>query len=304
MLQLDAKITVLTRNPTAFVIKCPHLAANPSIELLAGDVRDFAFPSGEFKYTIHAATEVRTNQAAEDPLEMLTTIIDGTQRTLEFAVARGTQKYLLASSGAIYGKQAQHIRHIPENYSGGPDPLNPASVYAEGKRISEQMCSLYAKRGGIECKIARCFAFVGPYLPLDSHFAIGNFIRDVMRGGPIRIEGDGTPVRSYLYAGDLACWLWTILFRAPSIQAFNVGSENAISIRDLASEAIAALNPTCEVTIAKEPVQGAPLLRYVPSTRFAQQQLHLKQSVGLRDAIRRTAAWHGFQLDSPANEAS
>jgi dTDP-glucose 4,6-dehydratase len=146
----------------------------------------------------------------------------------------------------------------------------------------------------MECKIARCFAFVGPHLPLNAHFAIGNFIRDSMRGGPIEISGDGTSMRSYLYAADLAIWLWTLLFRAPSLQAFNVGSENAINIRDLAHQVASALDSNVKVNIAKEPVEGRAIQRYVPSTRRAREELGLVERIELDDAIRRTASWYGF----------
>jgi len=222
-LNLNAQATVLTRDPSAFAMKCPHLAADPALVFLAGDVRDFSFPEGEFHYVIHAATEASARQAAEKPLDMLTTIIDGTARVLHFAQTHGTRKLLLTSSGAVYGKQPASLTHVPEDYLGGPDPLDPASVYAEGKRISEQMCALQSMHSSIEIKIARCFAFVGPHLPLDTHFAIGNFIGDVLAGRPIRINGDGTPKRSYLYASDLAIWLWTMLFRAPHLTAVMLG---------------------------------------------------------------------------------
>jgi dTDP-glucose 4,6-dehydratase len=291
-LRLNAHLTVLTRDPSAFARKCPHLAADPALTLLAGDVRTFAFPDGDFTHVIHAATESGTKQSAEQPLEMLTTIIDGTACVLDFAATHGTRKLLLTSSGAVYGKQPPAITHTPEGYVGAPDPLDPASVYGEGKRASEQLCALNARATGIEIKIARCFAFVGPHLPLDAHFAIGNFIRDALNNQPIAIGGDGTPLRSYLYAADLAIWLWTILFRAPSMQAFNVGSEEAISIADLARVVTSTLNPALAINIAKTPITGASPAQYVPSTQRARQLLGIKQHISLEEGIRRTAAWH------------
>jgi nucleoside-diphosphate-sugar epimerase len=291
---LGAHATVLTRNPAAFSQKCPHLASDPAIALLAGDVRDFIYPDGEFKYVIHAATDASTKQAAENPIEMLTTILRGTERVLEFAANHGTQKLLLTSSGAVYGTQLPSITHLSEDYAGAPNPLKSESAYAEGKRAAELMCAVYGAKHGIECKSARCFAFVGPHLSLDAHFAIGNFIRDAIRGDVIRVNGDGTPKRSYMYAADLTVWLWSILFRAPAMEAFNVGSNRAINILELAHTVAAAIGSTAKVCVAQQAIPGAEIQRYVPSTRKAEQLLGLKCEVALEDAIRRTAAWHGY----------
>ena len=291
-LHLNARATVLTRDPAAFALKCPHLAADPALIFLAGDVRNFDFSDGDFPYVIHAATEASAKQATEQPLEMLTTIIEGTARILDFASSHATRKFLLTSSGAVYGKQPANQTHVPEEYLGGPDPLDPASVYAEGKRISEQMCALQAEHSPIEIKIARCFAFVGPHLPLDAHFAIGNFIGDVLAGRPIRINGDGTARRSYLYASDLAIWLWTMLFQAPSLVPVNVGSAHDLSILELAQAVVRSLNASTEIHVAKSPIPGAAVARYVPSVDRAGKMLGLNQTVNLQEAIRRTAAWH------------
>ena len=291
-LDLNARATVLTRDPVAFSLKCPHLAGDPALILLAGDVRNFQFPDGEFSYVIHAATEASARQAAERPLEMLTTIVDGTARMLDFARIHATRKFLFTSSGAVYGKQPENLTHIPEAYLGGPDPLDPASVYAEGKRISEQMCALESTHKQIEIKIARCFAFVGPHLPLDAHFAIGNFIGDVLARREIRINGDGTARRSYLYASDLAIWLWTMLFRAPGLVPFNVGSSHDLSILELAQTVVQSLNVSTKIHVSKEPVLGAAVAQYVPSVDRAKTMLGLNQTVSLQEAIRRTANWH------------
>jgi nucleoside-diphosphate-sugar epimerase len=291
-LNLNAQATILTRDPAAFAMKCPHLAADPALAFVTGDVRSFISPDGDFQYLIHAANETIARQAPEQPLDLLTTIIDGTARVLNFAQTHGTRKLLLTSSGAVYGKQPASLTHVPEDYLGGPDPLDPASVYAEGKRISEQMCALQSTHSPIEIKIARCFAFVGPHLPLDAHFAIGNFIGDVLAGRTIRINSDGTSRRSYLYAADLAIWLWTMLFEAPSLVPINIGSAHDLSILELAQTVAQSLNASTDIHVAKEAIPGADVARYVPSVERAKKMLGLSETINLQEAIRRTAAWY------------
>ena len=291
-LNLKAQVVVLSRNPEAFAQKAPHLAGDKAISFHTGDVRDFQFPSGSFSHVIHAATEASAKLNAENPVLMLDTIVEGTRRTLDFAVKCGAKKFLLTSSGAVYGKQPPKLTHIPEDYPGAPDPLDPASAYGEGKRMAELLCASYHRQRGLETKIARGFAFVGPYLLLDIHFAIGNFIRDALRSGPIYVNGDGTPYRSYLYAADLAIWLWTLLFRAPSGRAYNVGSEEGLPIREVARLVAEAFSPPCPLHVAREVVPGQTLERYVPSTQRAWIELGLKPTVDLCEAVQKTIRWH------------
>ena len=294
-LQLELDATVLCRNPETAASRMPHLARETSIRFVAGDIRSFNFPEQNHDFVIHAAAPTSGAEAAQ-PLNLLTTLVNGTERTLEFAQARDAKAFLFVSSGAVYGPQPENLSHIPEKYRGGPDWLNPTAAYAEGKRVSEQMCSLYACNSEIQFSVARCFAFVGPHLPLDQHFAIGNFIGDALAGRNISIRGDGTPMRSYLYAADLAIWLWTLLLSESECRAeprvFNVGSGDAISIRELALAVIEELNPTLSVEIASERVAGTPSLQYVPDVREAEIRLGLRPMIGLREAIRRTAEWY------------
>jgi nucleoside-diphosphate-sugar epimerase len=290
-LRLDAQLVALTRNADAFRAKMPELCSRKDIQLHEGDVRDFKFPSGKFSHVIHAATEASAKLNAENPFLMFDTCVAGTRRALEFAQQCGAKRFLLTSSGAVYG--AQPMERVSEQFMGGPDGLNAGSAYAEGKRAAEQLCAIQAKVSpGIEIKIARCFAFVGPHLPLDAHFAIGNFIRDAIRGGPIKIGGDGTPYRSYLYAADLAIWLWTILFRGAPLRAYNVGSANAVSIAQTAEAVKRVFDGKPMVEIAQKPVPGKAAQRYVPDVSRAEKELGLREWVGLEEAIRRTANWN------------
>jgi dTDP-glucose 4,6-dehydratase len=198
----------------------------------------------------------------------------------------------MVSSGAVYGRQPANVSHVHEDYSGAPDPLAPDSAYGEGKRVAEMLCAMAQGRIGLEVSIARCFAFVGPHLPLDRHFAIGNFLRNALDGQSISISGDGRPYRSYMYAADLAVWLWTILVRGASGRAYNVGSEHVISIRELALKVAASTGVSVNLPETRGHEATNPPNRYVPSTRRATFELGLTTETNLEAAIARTLAWH------------
>jgi dTDP-glucose 4,6-dehydratase len=287
-LSLGANAVVLTRNPAAFVAKAPHLATHRAIALHHGDVRSFAFPDGAFSHVVHAAVDATPPIDQAGRRHVMDVIVDGTRRTLEFARARGAGRVLLTSTGGIYGRQPLELDCVPEEYRGAPDPVDVHASGAAAKRAAETVAAL-SNDGAVQTTIARCFAFIGPYLPLDDKFAAGNFIRDALAGGPIRVAGDGTPVRSYLYAADLAVWLWTILLRGRAMRPYNVGSSEAITIRALAELIRDTLAPGVRIDVAHAPVQGAPVSRYVPSVERASAELGLVPTVHLREAVARTA---------------
>jgi dTDP-glucose 4,6-dehydratase len=287
-LGLGARATVLTRSPANFTTKAPHLVHDSSITLHAGDVKNYAFPAEDHAFIIHAATDSGGQQANSTPDELRAAIVEGTRHTLRFAAATGARRLLYTSSGAVYGPQPSEITHLPETY---PSRAPADNVYGSAKLESEDLC---LAQPHLESTIARCFAFVGPHLPLDAHFAAGNFIRDAMAATPLHLRGDGTPHRSYLYAGDLMIWLWAMLLRAPASSTYNVGSEHSVSIAELARTTAATLRPGLEVRIDQPTDPAKPIARYVPSTQKARTELNLRTLIPLEEAIRRTAAWHGY----------
>ncbi|MDV3457847.1 NAD-dependent epimerase/dehydratase family protein [Sphingomonas sp. HF-S4] len=288
---IDAQVTLLSRDPDAFAARAPHLAAR--FDLVAGDVTRFLAPAGNYTHVLHAATDASAALNANDPRRMFDTIVDGTRRALDLAV-ENQARFVFLSSGAVYGAQPWEVSHVGEDWRGGPDPCDPLSAYGEGKRAAEMLCAIYARQFGLDVVNARIFALLGPLLSLDIHFAAGNFIRDAMAGKPIRIIGSGEAVRSYLYAADLTIWLWTLLIAGKPGTVVNMGSEEAVSIADLARRTAALLGGP-GVEILGQPDPGWNAGRYVPSTARIRAELGVAPTVGLDDAILRTARANGWK---------
>ncbi len=284
--ELGSTLTILSRSPSQFLSQNPYFRDFQELSFIKGDVRSFDFPSGKYDYVIHAATEANVKLEQENPGEMYSVITEGTRRILEFMRHSSAEKLLFISSGAVYGAQPSTVSHIPETFQ-----TNPVTAYGKGKKISEQLC-IDASAGQFKCLIARPFSFIGPYLPLDAHFAIGNFILDGIENRPITIKGDGTPLRSYMYAADLAVWLWTILVNGKNCKAYNVGSDQPISIAKLAEEIKRCFKKENEICILNPSNKADFPSMYVPDLSMAMDELNLKLDFNISQSIEKTIAWH------------
>jgi dTDP-glucose 4,6-dehydratase len=288
---LGARAVVLTRNPQEFLLRFPFLADQPALEFVRGEIRSFPWPDGPFTHIIHGASPLARALPAAEAEAAFDVIVAGTRRVLEFARQRGTRKLLYLSSGAVYGRQPPTVERLEETYPGSPALGDPHFAYGEGKRVAEWLCRLRGAADGISTVAARGFTFLGPHLPLDGHFAVGNFVRDALADRPIVIRGDGTTCRSYLYAADLAVWLWTLLFKGQPGEAYNVGSEESLSIAELARLVADELGSAHPVEIQGTPVPGRLPERYIPATGKARQELGLRPRVSVRAGVRRMADW-------------
>jgi len=280
--------TLLTRDPHHFRARHPELAAR--VELVAGDVRTFAVPPGGYSHVLHGATDT-SPQAHAHPEVIRETILQGTRQVLEAAGRAGARRLLFLSSGAVYGPQPAHLAQLPEEFEGALDPQDPGTSYGRAKQEAEALCQAWTAPGR-SASVARLFAFVGPDLPLDQHFAVGNFLRDALAGRPIEVKGDGTPVRTYLFQEDLAEWTWALLQRGAPGRAYNVGSDQAVDMAALARLVVEVVHPGLEVRVARARADYGGRHRYVPSVQRVKAELGLEVRVGLREALRRTAAAH------------
>lgn len=289
-LALGVRITLLTRDPERFARAAPHLSGRDDLDIVQGDIcdREVLRHVGRFDGIIHAATPSSALLNRERPLLMLDTIVEGGKNALEIASRNPGMPFVFTSSGAVYGKQPPGVARIAEDYLGAPDVLAPENAYHEGKRIGELLCAIAALHNGVDVKIARLFAFIGPFLPLDRHFAAGNFIRDALMSRDINVHGDGATVRSYLYASEMIIALLAVIARGKTCFAYNIGSEETVTVGQLARLISASCEPAPKVVFQGLPESYRTADRYVPNTERIARELNFHVAIDLQRAVQRT----------------
>lgn len=290
---LNLELYVLSRNPKAFLDKrAPQLTSRKGLNFVEGSLTSFNPPNCKLTHIIHAASEPNLGQSNKWAQDHISSSIEGTKNLLQLAAQNKVKSFLTITSGAVYSQMDSIVDGLSIEGPGSlEDYISERIVYGQSKRMMEVMTAVYARENNFKAAIARCFCFVGPYLALNANYAIGNFIRDAMEGKTIIINGDGTPMRSYLYPTDLVVWLMTILNKGESGRPYNVGGQLAISIADLAHLVSSRSGKILDVDIKQRSVGGVKNY-YVPDLSRAINELGLSISVDLTTAIDKTFAWN------------
>jgi len=278
-------VVVLSRDPERFLCGHPSFRNLSWLTFMPGDVRTCTFPEGHFDYIIHGAADARDEKNPDKQTEISDVIECGMSRILNFGLEKDLTKLLYISSGAAYGTQPRDLEFIPEGFS-----CCPETSYGKAKFDAENKCRFYIEQHQMNIVIARCFTFIGPYLPLDCHYAVGNFLKAVLNGQDIVIKGSGQAIRSYLYMADLMIWLLRILDSGRSGMVYNIGSDRRISIEDLARLIIKISGGRSGIAVTNE-YHEEGVSQYVPCIDRASQDLGLGVSIDLEDAVRRTLDW-------------
>jgi nucleoside-diphosphate-sugar epimerase len=284
------EVTALSRSPARFLADQLWCRGQTWLRWREGDVSEPWPGEGGYDILLHAATETAASSHV-DKLTVFEGILAGTRQALAFCAAHGVRRLLLCGSGAQYGAiPEQFAEGVPESSLLACDATAPTSAYGEGKRASELMAALYSERHGFSVINARCFAFIGPGLALDGHFAIGNFLDAALSGRPIELSSKGDAIRSYLYGADLAVWLIVLLLEATPGATVNVGSRHGIRVIDLAARVRDLVNPGLSVKAGDSGFNEERRF-YLPSIECA-KALGLDVWTDLDQAIGRTALWH------------
>ena len=289
----NTRILLLSRNPHTLEGAAPHLVQRKDVALIAKDVRSIIDIPGDVEWIIHAAGTPDNSIHASDPLRVMQVIGQGLGAVLDSA-SRLTQlkRIMNVSSGLVYGQQPLDVERLSETSFYGFNCASVGSIYAEAKRFAESLCSAFRNIQRLPIIITRPFAFIGPYQRLDRPWAINNFMRDTLMGGPIRILGDGQTVRSYMYAAEMAWWMLCLLVKGASGASYNVGSPHGISLLDLAGKILQSCGGTQAILTSQTQGFSAKRSRFVPDVGLAERSLGLKVRMDLDGAIRRTILWH------------
>lgn len=259
-------LIVLSRTPEKFLQTYADQHFETLVEFVRGDVRDFKLDRAQrVTHLVHmATTNADETFAGEDQLKKLEMLYVGTRNVLE-QCGKFLESTLFTSSGVAYGVNRNAL--ISESDYTAPDTMGLGSALGLGKLVAEYLIAYYAAEFCYSYSIARCFAFGGQYLPLNIHYAFGNFISDALEGKDIIIKGDGHDVRSYMYIGDATAWLLRLLME-PANQIYNVGSSRAVSIEGLAREIASQAKVKINVKIQGHRSEVGNFRRssYVPST--------------------------------------
>lgn len=267
----------------------PHLAGADWISTCVGDVRQLSLDSRHVDFVVHAASTATNAVVTADPFDTQDMVVRGTQRVLRVAIDAGASRALLVSSGSVYGRDNMAAVPLSENSAVGIDSFRSDRLLAESKRAAEAAGAEAMSRSSLGVLVARGFAMSGPWLPLNESFALGNFVRDALAGAPITVSGDGSPVRSYLYGGDVAAWLWSILISGTPGLAINVGSDEAISIAQLASLVADRGQGRVAPFAAADGTKRADY--FVPDITRA-RRLGLSPRISVAMAVERMLEWH------------
>jgi len=278
------------------LVRKKNIAVRAHWRLIFGDLRLVEIPTIKTDYTLHlAAPSASDTFGGMDDLDKLDLLKVGSERILNFARHCTTKRVLMVSSGAIYGGfDADRRTPIDENERSAPAFSSAASGLGLGKRVVELITRNYCDKGYVDASIARCFSFIGPGLPTDLHYAAGNFMERAIAGQDITITGDGKPVRSFMYLGDMVYWLMRILLNGKTGDDYNVGSSEAVSIMRLAEMIRAYVNPEIGIYVSGQPNVTAgnpPNHFYVPDIRKAKNSLNLDELTPLMTSIHEFAKY-------------
>lgn len=183
-------------------------------------------------------------------------------------------KVLYISSGSVNSGSSLNQQNTYKN------------LYTKLKIFSENQIKKLEKYK-VKTSIARCYSFVGPHLPFNNHYAVGNFLRQAKYNKKIILLKKNKVIRSYLYSDDMVEWLINILNNSKKRTVlYNVGSDKSIELTDLAKKITKLFKK--KILISKERYESKKVDKYVPIIRKTKNDLKVKILYNLTKSLKKS----------------
>jgi UDP-glucose 4-epimerase len=226
----------------------------------------------------HLAAAVGVRLIVEQPVHTLVTNVQGTEVVLDHCNRFG-KRVLIASTSEVYG---DHREEVPLE-EGARRIYGPTTqrrwAYADSKAMDEFLALAHHHERGLDCVIVRLFNTVGPRQSGQYGMVVPNFVANAVAGRPLEIHGDGTQTRCFCHVADTIRALHGLMEHGGSGEIFNVGSQERISINDLAARVLAATGSSSELV-------------YVPYERvYAEGIEDMLHRIPAIDKIRDAIGW-------------
>jgi nucleoside-diphosphate-sugar epimerase len=261
------------------------------VHFIKSDVKSVKELPRTINYVIHAAGTPDSREHVSNSIKTIDTFYKGAQNILDLTSRLPNLiKIIHFSSNKIYGNNYSRVPMDENNTT--IIGYNNQDVYSESKRMSETLCKAYMSELHLPIIIVRPFAFIGPFQSLDKPWAVNNFIRDAILGGPIRILGNELTAKSYMYGSDLANYLLNILVMGKVGEVYNVGSSQPTTLIELATKIKNLINSEIEIKIRSSKDQYSKTSFDVPQISKIENELNIKPSFDIEEALRRTILWN------------
>ena len=283
---LDLKLNILSRSKSENVNRVN--IDSSKIKFCNLDIGD-GIPKAllDVNFLIFSATSSTPSHGNQDNLSILRTSISFQKAIKEISIAGQVESILNLSSGSVYGNRNVSNKPIKETNIFERTKFND---YQKAK-ISIEECLMQERSSNPNLKYSspRLFTFYGPGLPIDAHFAIGNFIGSAYKKEALIVKGNKDTVRSYLHVADASTSLIKILLK-PNNEPMNLGSPNEFRIEDLAIN-ITDCFKLPDVYFSEESVDVS---YYVPSVENLKSWIGEFESIDFEAGIRDWVDWLKF----------
>jgi UDP-glucuronate decarboxylase len=229
------KIFALVRNEKSAVEKYCFMLQRKEIQLIVQDVCEPIKIEERFDFVFHAASQASPKYYKIDPVGTLKANVLGTYNLLELAKKSQSEGFIYFSSGDVYGEVSCEKIPTRETDYGILDPLVLRSCYGESKRMGENMCVAWFRQYHVPAIVVRFSHTYGPSMRLDDGRVFADFVKNVVRYQDIEMKSDGLATRSFCYVADAILGVFTALFFGDAGEAYNIGTKQETSIKDLAN---------------------------------------------------------------------